>query len=69
MTRIGLISDTHGFLDEAIFKHFEQCDEIWHAGDFGSGVADQLKKFRPLKGVYGNIDDQAIRNTFSEQVV
>ena len=37
MTRIGLISDTHGFLDEAVFKHFENCDEIWHAGDFGEG--------------------------------
>ena len=41
MTRIGLISDTHNFLDETIFKHFEQCDEIWHAGDFGTiAIAD-----------------------------
>ncbi|MEQ1678718.1 MAG: metallophosphoesterase family protein, partial [Chitinophagaceae bacterium] len=36
MTRIGLISDTHGYLDEAVFRHFEQCDEVWHIGDFGS---------------------------------
>lgn len=69
MTRIGLLSDTHGFLDEAVFKHFESCDEVWHAGDFGSGVAEQLKNFRPLKGVYGNIDDQQIRTTFPEQLV
>lgn len=69
MTRIGLLSDTHGFLDEAIFKHFDPCDEIWHAGDFGVGVADPLKKFKPLKAVFGNIDDQAIRNAFPEQLV
>lgn len=69
MTRIGLLSDTHGFLDEAIFKHFDPCDEIWHAGDFGVGVADPLKNFRPLRGVFGNIDDQAIRNAFPEQLV
>ncbi len=36
MTRIGLISDTHGFLDEAVFEHFKNCDEVWHAGDFGA---------------------------------
>jgi hypothetical protein len=42
MTRIGLISDTHGFLDEAVFKHFEICDEVWHVGDFGEGVANRL---------------------------
>ena len=72
MTRIGLISDTHSYLDEAVFNHFEQCDEIWHAGDFGEGVAEKLKalnKFKKMKGVYGNIDDQAIRNEFPEQLV
>ena len=43
MTRIGLISDTHGFLDEQVFQHFEHCDEIWHAGDFGNiELANQL---------------------------
>jgi len=36
MPRIGLISDTHGYIDETVFKHFENCDEIWHAGDFGN---------------------------------
>ena len=69
MTRIGLISDTHGFLDEAIFKHFEKCDEIWHAGDFGEAVAVKLKGYKPLKGVFGNIDEQQIRNEFPEQLV
>lgn len=67
MKRIGLLSDTHGFLDETIFKHFEQCDEIWHAGDFGSiEIVNALQKFKPLKGVYGNIDGQEIRSIFPE---
>ena len=69
MTRIGLISDTHGFLDEAVFKHFENCNEIWHAGDFGDDVAEKLKDYKPLKGVFGNIDDQQIRNEFPEQLL
>lgn len=67
MKRIGLISDTHHYLDEAVFKHFEMCDEIWHAGDFGSlEVAEQLEKFKPLRGVYGNIDGNNIRSRFPE---
>lgn len=69
MTRVGLISDTHGFLDEAVFKHFENCDEVWHAGDFGDWVAERLAGFKPLKGVYGNIDDAGIRSEYPEQVV
>lgn len=65
MKRIGLISDTHGFLDDAIYRHFEFCDEIWHAGDFGDiSVAKKLSDFRPLLGVYGNIDGNEIRNQF-----
>ncbi len=69
MTRIGLISDTHNFLDDNVFKHFEQCDEIWHAGDFGtSAISDKLKAFRPLRGVYGNIDGQDIRSEFPEKL-
>ncbi|GGI25276.1 metallophosphoesterase family protein [Pedobacter mendelii] len=67
MKRIGLISDTHGFLDEAVFKHFDNCDEIWHAGDFGENVAAPLAAFKPLKGVYGNIDDKIIRSEYPEQ--
>jgi uncharacterized protein len=69
MTRIGLISDTHNFLDEAVFKHFDKCDEIWHAGDFGSvAIVDRLKEFRPLKGVYGNIDGYDIRSFYPEKL-
>lgn len=70
MKKIGLISDTHGFLDEKVFEHFSACDEVWHAGDFGAGeVISRLKDFKPLKGVYGNIDDAAIRKEFPEQLV
>lgn len=68
MKKIGLLSDTHSFLDEAVFKHFEDCDEIWHAGDFGVGVADKLAAFKPLKGVYGNIDGKEIRAEFPEHL-
>lgn len=68
MTRIGLISDTHGYLDPAVFTHFEKCDEIWHAGDFGPDVAGQLAAFKPLKGVYGNIDGQDIRLQYPEKL-
>ncbi len=67
MTRIGLISDTHGWLDTAYQKHFANCDEIWHAGDFGMvAIADELKNFKPLRGVYGNIDGYDIRSEYPE---
>lgn len=67
LKRIGLISDTHHYLDEAVFKHFDKCDEIWHGGDFGSAtIAEQLEKFKPLRGVYGNIDGSDIRSRFPE---
>jgi putative phosphoesterase len=70
MIRIGLISDTHGFLDENVFTHFENCDEIWHAGDFGTiELARRLAEKKPLKGVYGNIDGADIRAEFPEQLV
>lgn len=77
MTRIGLISDTHGFLDENIFNHFEHCDQVWHGGDFGSiNLANQLSHHwsdrngqTRFKGVYGNIDDAVIRSIYPEQLV
>lgn len=69
MKRIGLISDTHGWLDETVISHFRECDEVWHAGDFGDGVAEKLKAVKPLRGVYGNIDDMTIRAEFPEQLV
>jgi uncharacterized protein len=69
MTSIGLISDTHSYLDEAVFEHFKNCDEVWHAGDFGIGVAEKLQNFKPLKGVYGNIDNNDISTAYPEQLV
>jgi len=67
MTRIGLLSDTHGYWDKRYLKYFDPCDQIWHAGDIGSmEVAERLAAFRPLKAVYGNIDGQDIRHTFPE---
>lgn len=62
MTKILLLSDTHGYLDEAICNYARQVDEIWHAGDIGSlEVVDKLKAIRPLRAVYGNIDGKEIR--------
>ncbi|RIJ45969.1 metallophosphoesterase [Maribellus luteus] len=62
MRRIGLLSDTHGFIHERIFTFFEKVDEIWHAGDIGNiQTADRLAAFKPLKAVYGNIDGQDVR--------
>ena len=70
MTRIGLISDTHGYLDEFVFKHFEQCDEIWHGGDFGNmEIVNRLRAIKPLRGVYGNIDGYDIRSEYPETLV
>jgi len=65
MTRIGLLSDTHSYLDEKIFHHFANVDEIWHAGDVGNiEVYEKLAAFKPLKGVYGNIDDTLVMQYF-----
>lgn len=76
MTRIGLISDTHSYLDEAVFEHFKNCDEVWHAGDFGSmSLVESLQKRLnisgkqvPLRAVFGNIDGNDIRNIFPEKL-
>ncbi len=77
MKRIGLISDTHGFLDDAVFEHFKNCDEIWHGGDFGTiEIVNQLKTgfekngLNPnIRGVYGNIDGNDIRAVFPEHLL
>ncbi|MBC8265753.1 MAG: metallophosphoesterase family protein [Flavobacteriales bacterium] len=69
MKVIGLISDTHGFLDNRFLTHLKKCDEIWHAGDIGSlEVVKNLKKIAPLKAVFGNIDDHKIRLEFPENL-
>ena len=70
MTKIGLISDTHHYLDPMVFEHFIDCDEIWHAGDVGTSIiTDDLKKFRPLRCVYGNIDGTDVRSQYPESLV
>ena len=62
MTRIGILSDTHGSFDERLYAFFDACDELWHAGDIGSvELADTIRRFKPLKAVYGNMDDAEIR--------
>lgn len=69
MKRIGLLSDTHSFLDPAILKHFSACDEVWHAGDVGNvEVSNVLEEFKSLRAVYGNIDGQAIRIRYPENL-
>jgi len=65
MKKIGLLSDTHSFLDERILPWLEDRDEIWHAGDIGNPeVADRLETIKPFRAVYGNIDGQAIRQRY-----
>ncbi|MCF0198917.1 MAG: metallophosphoesterase family protein [Bacteroidaceae bacterium] len=67
MKRIGLLSDTHAHWDDRYLLHFEQCDEIWHAGDIGCmSVAEQLAAFRPLRAVHGNIDGWDVRKKYPE---
>jgi len=70
MRRIGLLSDTHGFINPRILDFFSACDEIWHAGDIGNlETADKLASFKPLKAVYGNIDGIELRASYSKNQV
>ncbi len=65
MKKILLLSDTHSHVDDAILKYVAQADEVWHAGDIGNLiVTDTLKKTKPLRAVYGNIDDDKARMEF-----
>jgi putative phosphoesterase len=65
MKKIVLLSDTHSFVDAKILKYVRQADEVWHAGDIGAiAVADTLKKEKPLRAVYGNIDDKTVRSEY-----
>lgn len=76
MKRIGLFSDTHGYLDPLVSEHFKMCDEVWHAGDFGTiQLVDEMRKsflhlgVNPLiRGVFGNIDGYDIRSEFPEKL-
>jgi len=65
--KIGLLSDTHGWIHPSLFEHLKECDEIWHAGDIGNiETADKLTAFKPLRAVYGNIDDAVVRKVYKE---
>lgn len=65
MKKILLLSDTHSFIDDQILKFVKQADEVWHAGDIGDlKVTDTIKKIKPLRAVYGNIDDKDARAEF-----
>jgi len=65
MKRVGIISDTHGFWDDKLAIFLSECDEIWHAGDIGNlETADTISAFKPLRAVYGNIDDYRVRSIY-----
>lgn len=67
MKKILLISDSHGWLDEKLIKHINNCDEVWHAGDIGNiQFCEMIENLKPFKAVYGNIDGQIIRSKFGE---
>ncbi len=70
MKQIGLLSDTHNFLHPGLFKFFKNCDEIWHAGDFGNiNIADELSDFKPLRAVYGNMYGNFVRIVFPREQI
>ena len=68
--KIGLLSDTHGFLDPKVENYFRECDEIWHAGDIGTlEVVQAMERSKPLQAVFGNIDGPEIRNRFGQDLI
>ncbi len=68
--KIGLLSDTHSYLDPKIADHVKDCDELWHAGDIGDiEVVHALEKLKPLRAVFGNVDDATLRNRFPEDLM
>jgi len=71
LKNILLISDTHSYLDKAVIKYIEAADEVWHAGDIGNieEVTDVIKKIKPLRAVYGNIDDANARKEFPKNLI
>lgn len=67
LTKIALLSDTHGYIDDSILKYCNQPDEIWHAGDIGKiEVIEKLQTIAPVKAVFGNIDNTLIRKSWPE---
>lgn len=70
MRKILLISDTHSYLDEKLYKHIQEADEVWHAGDIGAvELTDKIKSIKPLRAVYGNIDDAIVRKEFPKNLI
>ncbi len=67
MVKILLLSDSHSFIDDTVLKHVKQCDEVWHAGDIGNRqVSDAIENLKPMRAVWGNIDDIPTRNRFPQ---
>lgn len=67
--KIGLLSDTHGWIHPRLYDFFKNCDELWHAGDIGNlQTADSLAAFKPLKAVFGNIDNAEVRSVYKEHL-
>lgn len=70
MLRIGILSDTHGYIHPRVLDFFAGVDEIWHAGDMGDvSIARQLRELKPLRGVYGNIDGRDVRVEFTDVLI
>ena len=69
MIKILLLSDTHSHLDDFMLKHISEADEVWHAGDIGHvDWVDKVSQLKPLKAVYGNIDDAKMRTIYPENL-
>ena len=70
MIRVGLLGDTHSHLDQQLFHTFKDCDQLWHTGDVGNvKLLETLELFKPLKGVYGNIDGHEVRAIFPKDLI
>jgi uncharacterized protein len=70
LKKILLISDTHSFLDEKLWKYIDACDEVWHAGDLGQGEwIREIQQRKPFRAVHGNIDDGVVRKEFPEELI
>lgn len=67
MKKIGVLSDTHGFLPKQVYSFFKDCDELWHAGDIGPWVLDELRGWKPVRAVWGNCDSFALHYELEEQ--
>ncbi|WPP52141.1 metallophosphoesterase family protein [Catalinimonas niigatensis] len=67
--KILLFSDTHSYIDETILSYCEMADEVWHAGDIGDfSLVERIQEIKPLRAVYGNIDGEAVRSTYPEDL-